>query len=138
MIFKVLNTGAQHNNMQMRGQGLPITSVILIIMAIIILIFALVFIILPIVGVGTPPAPDTNMSSFTFNCQTYCGQPNSPTNDIPANSKFCTSAINYQGTTYHCYDSYAGKTIATCSYTAYNGTFFSTVNAACCTGTGKC
>jgi hypothetical protein len=121
----------------MRGQELPISTIVLIVVAIIILVLAIFFIVLPIAGVSFGSSPSTNMTSFTFNCQTYCGQP-SNNNNVPANTEFCTSTINYGGQTYHCYNSSNGKVIATCAYTADNGTYFSNVDSFCCRRTGSC
>ncbi|MCL5101640.1 MAG: hypothetical protein M1348_03465 [Candidatus Parvarchaeota archaeon] len=114
----------------MKGQGLPITAVILIILAIMILVLALIFIILPILGFGSPSPPNTSMTSFAFNCQTsYCGQPSNgaSNNNNRFDTKFCTAQITYQGKIYNCYSSYSSKVIATCSYTADNGTYFQNI-----------
>jgi hypothetical protein len=71
------------------------------------------------------------MASFTFNCATYCGQPASA-NNIPADTYFCKDTIDYNGTIYHCYDVFEGKQIATCSYTAQNGTRWSDIGSVEC------
>lgn len=122
----------------MRGQELPVSTIVLIVLALIILVAAIFFIVLPIYNTPTNNTPSTNMSSFEFNCQTYCGQPTN-NNNAPSSTEFCTKTLNYQGATYHCYDTYDGNTnpIATCAYLADNGTYFSHVDQVCCGG-GSC
>jgi hypothetical protein len=115
----------------MKGQGLPTSTMVLIIMSIVILVFAIIFIIIPILHTSTPTPPSTAMSSFVFNCATYCGQPAS-LNNIPSNTYFCTKTLDYNGTIYHCYDPYGGKPISTCSYTSQNGTVWNNLDAATC------
>ncbi len=83
----------------MRGQGLPITSVILIIIAILVLILAIIFIILPILKFNPPSPQNGDLQTFTHNCGDYCYE--AQVNQSYAN-KFCTATLTYQGTTYSC------------------------------------
>lgn len=118
----------------MRGQGLPISAVVLIIIAVSVLVLALVFIVFPIAHFHTSPPPNDSLQTFTLNCETGCGQiwpaSGATTNDNPIDTTFCQDT--YDG--YNCYSTAAGETspIATCTYTADNGKTWSDLDAASC------
>ncbi len=116
----------------MKGQELPINTIVLIVLVLVILVLALIFIVLPIARTPVPTSSPGNMTTFTFDCSTACGQPQTSANNNPANTEFCADTITYQGTVYHCYSTYGGKTIATCSYQAYNGTFYNDIGSVTC------
>ncbi len=101
----------------MKGQGLPISSVILIIIAIVVLILAIVFIILPIFKFSPPSPQNGDIQTFIHNCGDYCYE--ASTNPAYYTNQFCTASLTYQGTTYYCYQS---NVYGTCSYKAPNGT----------------
>jgi len=112
-------------NMNKKAQELPVSTIILIVIAIIVLILVMVFIIVPdIHGVkifSNTSAPSGAMSSFKYDCSVYCG---SASNNTPADTRFCTASIDYQGNIYHCYSQYDGAYIydkGVCTYTASNG-----------------
>ncbi len=99
--------------------------IVVIVIAIIVLILVMVFIIVPdIHGVkifSNTSAPSGAMSSFKYDCSVYCG---SASNNTPADTRFCTASIDYQGNIYHCYSQYDGAYIydkGVCTYTASNG-----------------
>ncbi len=109
----------------MKGQELPISTIVLIVLAIIILVLALVLIVLPITKTPTPSSSAVNnITTFTFDCSTYCEQ--SSGMNVPANTPFCKASVVYPkgGTTYYCWSTYNGKQIATCTDYADNGSVY--------------
>lgn len=103
----------------MRAQELPISTIVLIILALVILVLAIVFIVIPISKPSIPPANNnsTTLQEFTFNCQVSPSCPQSPsTNVIPSSTGYC-SATTSGGL--HCYSPQIG---ATCQYQDPNGT----------------
>ena len=111
----------------MKGQGLPISSVILIIIAIVVLILVMLFIILPIFKFNPPSPQNGDLQTFIHNCGDYCYEASA--NPSYYTNLFCTSTLTYQGTTYNCYDpSVSGA----CSYKAPNGTE-ETISQSSCT-----
>ncbi|MCL5976193.1 MAG: hypothetical protein M1580_01175 [Candidatus Parvarchaeota archaeon] len=89
----------------MKGQGLPVSTLIIILLAILILVLVVVFIILPISKTSNsikPPA--SNVSSFEFTCSTDCSLASSPN---PASTSFCTATLpGYPSV--HCYSQIPG------------------------------
>ncbi len=120
----------------MKGQELPINTIVLIVLVLIILVLALVFIVLPIARTPTPsPQSISSIETFTESCSTYCyNAANSQAGDAPWNTQFCTATTAYQGHTYHCYsDSPSTSTpIYECGYEAYNGTFYTDIGQIIC------
>ncbi len=97
----------------MKGQGLPVSTLIIILLAILILVLVVVFVILPISKTsGSITPPSSNVSSFQFTCSTDCSLASSPN---PASTSFCTATMPGYSSL-HCYSLIPG----TSSY-FYNG-----------------
>jgi hypothetical protein len=111
----------------MRGQGLPITLVVLTIIALVILVLAIIFIIIPILHTPTPTTNSNPLVQFKFDCSTYCGN---PSDVAPPQTEFCTKSISYNGQALYCYSPSVGA--APCSYQENNGTFWSNIGQSLC------
>ncbi|MCL4373058.1 hypothetical protein M1384_03275 [Candidatus Parvarchaeota archaeon] len=91
----------------MKGQGLPISTLIIIIFGLLILFLVVIFVILPISKTTSsvkPPA--SNVSAFEFECSTDCSLANSPN---PASTSFCTATMPGYSSL-HCYSQIPGTT----------------------------
>lgn len=89
----------------MKGQELPVSTVIIIILALLILALVMIFVVLPILRTSTsvkPPA--SNVSTFEFECSTDCSLANNPN---PVNTSFCKATMpGYPSL--HCYSKIPG------------------------------
>lgn len=110
----------------MKGQGLPITAVILIVIAIVILILVIVFIILPILRFNPPAPQNSSLQTFIHNCGDYCYE--ASVNPSRYVNLFCTSTLTSGSNTYYCYNS---NVYGSCSYKAPNGTRETVTQASC-------
>lgn len=103
----------------MKGQELPVSVIVMIIMALVILVLALVFVVIPVSKTTsslTPPS--SNISAFEFTCSTACSLANSPT---PSSTSFCTDTMPGYSSL-HCYSEIPSTTSffydsGSCTYT---------------------
>lgn len=91
----------------MKGQGLPVSTLIIIILALLILVLAIVFVVIPISKTSSSvKPPSANISAFEFTCSTACS---TATSSNPANTAFCTDTMpGYSNL--HCYSKIPGTT----------------------------
>ncbi len=116
-----------------KGQELPVSAIVIIILALVILVLAIIFIILPISKTSssiTPPS--TNISAFEFTCSTACSLANNPN---PANTNFCTDTMPGYSSL-HCYSKIPGTSSyfygsGSCVYTDTVGNKVTADNVTC-------
>ncbi len=84
----------------MKGQELPVSTLVIIILALLILVLAIVFVIIPVYKTSrsiTPPP--SNVSTFSFTCSTACSLASNPN---PASTSFCKDTMPGYSSL-HCY-----------------------------------
>ncbi len=116
--------------MNLIGQELGISTLILIVLGIILLIFVIVFVLHPISLFSPNYNGNYNMTVFVHNCQVYCSTASS--ND-PAYTEYCQYTFTYNSRLLHCYNitSSGGIGEGSCTYIASNGSQV-TANSSTC------
>ncbi|MEM3190507.1 MAG: hypothetical protein QXU98_01015 [Candidatus Parvarchaeota archaeon] len=116
----------------MKGQGLPISTVILIALGLILLGLVLALVILPIARFNPPPSSNYNLTTFEHTCEVDCG---TATQDSPSHTSFCQASAYINGQMLHCYSQFMPNQYiydtGQCVYTADNGSQM-TANSTTC------
>jgi hypothetical protein len=85
----------------MKGQELPISTVILIIIAVLVLVLAIYFIVLPVARAPfSAPTQGDNLTLFEHQCAAYCG--------LSDAIQFCKANLAYSGAVLNCYSQIPG------------------------------